>query len=101
MIKPRRITWVGHVVCKGQNRYAYEISVGRPEGKRPLERLRCRWKYTKTDLKKLGWGSADCIRKVRERILLWAFANPQKERISSIADKILAYEGLCSKDLVS
>ena len=101
MIKPRRIKWGGgHVFCKGHRRYSYEISVGRPEGKRPLERLRRRWKSTKTDLKEAGWGSADCIRKVRERILRWAFANPQKERISSIAEKKLAYEGLCSKDLV-
>lgn len=74
--------------CKGKNRYAYEISVGRPEGKRPLERLRCRWKHTKTDLKEAGRESADCTRKVRDRILRWAFANPQKERISSMAEKI-------------
>jgi hypothetical protein len=65
MIKPRRINWVGHVVSMGQNRYAYEISVGRTEGQRPLERLKRRWKYTKTDLKEAGWGSADCIRMVR------------------------------------
>ena len=88
------------MVCKGQNRYACEISVGRPEGKRQLERLRRRWKYNKIDLKEAGWERADCIRKVRERILRCAFANPQKERISYIAEKILAYEWLCSKDLV-
>jgi len=91
---------LGHVVCKGQNRYTYEISVGRSEGKRPLERLRRRWKYTRTDLKEAGWERAEFIRKFRERILRWAFANPQKERMSSIAGKILAYEGLCSEDLV-
>jgi len=84
----------------GQNRYAYEVSVGRPEGKRPLERLRRKWKYTKTDLKEAGWGSADFIRKVREKIMRQAFANSQKEAISTIADKKLAYEGFCSKDFV-
>lgn len=66
--------------------------MGRSEGKRPLERLRRRWKYNKTNLKEAGWERAECIRKVRERILRWAFANPQKERSSSTAEKILAYE---------
>jgi hypothetical protein len=51
MIKPRRIKWVGHVVCKVYNIYAYEISEGRPEGKTPLGKLRRRWKYNKTDLR--------------------------------------------------
>jgi hypothetical protein len=27
----------------GENRNAYRISVGMPEGKRPLGRPRCRW----------------------------------------------------------
>jgi hypothetical protein len=79
MIKPRRFKWAGHVFCMGQNRYAYEVPVGRHEGKRPLERLRRRWKYTKTDLVEAGWESVDCIRKVRGRKEQWAFANRQKE----------------------
>ena len=101
MIEPRRIKWVGHVVCMGQNRYAYEISVGRPERKRPLERTMRRWKNTKTDLKESGWDSTDCNRKFRQGKERWAFANPHTERISSIAEKILTYEGPCSKELVS
>lgn len=74
--------------------------MGRPEGNNPLVRLTGRWKYTKTDLKEAGWESADCIREVRERIFLWVFANTQKDIISSTAEKILAYEGLCTKDSV-
>lgn len=43
--------------------------MGRPEGKRPLERLRRRGICTKTELKEAGWESADCIGKVLEKIL--------------------------------
>ena len=35
-IKSRRMIWEGHVACMGQNRVAYGILVGKPEGKRPL-----------------------------------------------------------------
>jgi hypothetical protein len=35
--------WVGHVACKGENRNAYRISVGKHEGKIPLGRHRCKW----------------------------------------------------------
>jgi len=35
--------WVGHVAQMGQMRNAYNILVGKPEGKRPLGRPRCRW----------------------------------------------------------
>jgi len=36
-IKSRRMRWTCHVACKGEMRNAYNISVGKPEGKRPLE----------------------------------------------------------------
>jgi hypothetical protein len=36
--------------------------VGTPEGKRPLGRLRCRWKDNiKMDLSEIGWGDMDWI----------------------------------------
>jgi hypothetical protein len=43
LIKTRRLRWVGHVARMGENRDALEVLVGKPEGKRPLERRRCRW----------------------------------------------------------
>jgi hypothetical protein len=43
MIKPRRMTLAGHVARMGEERNAYRILVGNPEGKRPLGRLRRRW----------------------------------------------------------
>jgi hypothetical protein len=40
MIKSRRMRWAGHVARMGETRTAYRILVGKPEGKRPLERPR-------------------------------------------------------------
>jgi hypothetical protein len=34
VIKLRRMSWTGHVVCIGEIRNAYKILVGRPGGKR-------------------------------------------------------------------
>ena len=43
IIKSRRIRWVGDVVHMGNRRSIYGLLVGRPDGKRPLRRPRCRW----------------------------------------------------------
>jgi hypothetical protein len=43
VIKSRRMRWAGHVACRGEGRGVYRILIGRPEGKRPLERPRHRW----------------------------------------------------------
>jgi hypothetical protein len=44
--------WAGHVAHTEVNRNAYRILLGKPEGKRPLERPRRRWKGDiKIDLK--------------------------------------------------
>jgi hypothetical protein len=41
----------------GEKRGANRILVGRPEGKRPLGRLRRRWEDNiKMDLQEVGWG---------------------------------------------
>jgi hypothetical protein len=56
VIKSRRIRWAGHVARMGEERGAYRILVGRPEGRRPLGRSRCRWEGSiKTDLLEVGW----------------------------------------------
>jgi hypothetical protein len=41
-IKLRRMGWAGHVACMGERRGAYRVLVGKPKGKRPLGRPRCR-----------------------------------------------------------
>jgi hypothetical protein len=40
VIKSWRMRWAGHVARMGAGRGAYRVLVGRPEGKRPLGRLR-------------------------------------------------------------
>jgi len=45
MIKSRRMRCAGHVASMGERRGVYRVLVGKPEGKRPLERLRPRWNY--------------------------------------------------------
>jgi hypothetical protein len=42
IIKSRR-RWADHVARMGEKRNPYRLLVGKPEGKRPLGRLRCRW----------------------------------------------------------
>jgi hypothetical protein len=42
VIKSRRMRWAGHVACRGYGRRVHRVLVGRPEGKRPLERPRHR-----------------------------------------------------------
>jgi hypothetical protein len=37
-IKSRRMRWAGHVARMGEERNVYRVLVGKPEGKRPLER---------------------------------------------------------------
>jgi hypothetical protein len=41
-IKSRRMRWAGHVARMGEGRNMYKVLVGKPEGKRPLERPRRR-----------------------------------------------------------
>jgi hypothetical protein len=43
MIKSRMMRWVGHAAQMGKKRNACMILVGKPEGKIPLGRPRCRW----------------------------------------------------------
>jgi hypothetical protein len=43
MIKSRRVRWAGHVVRMGENKNAYRILSGKPDGKKLLGRPRCRW----------------------------------------------------------
>jgi hypothetical protein len=46
----------------GERMNAYRILVGKPEGKKPLERPRRRWQdKIKMDLREIGWGGVDWI----------------------------------------
>jgi len=57
VIKSRRMRWAGHVACMGERRCVYRVLVGKPEGKRPLGRPKCRWEDNiKMDLQEVGCG---------------------------------------------
>jgi hypothetical protein len=46
----------------GGERNVYKVLMGKPEGKRPLGRPRCRWEDgIRMDLREMGWGSVDWI----------------------------------------
>jgi hypothetical protein len=67
-IKSRRMRWAGHVARMGEGRNLYRVSVGKPEGKRPLERPRRRWEDgIKMDLREIGWGGVEWIQLAQGR----------------------------------
>jgi hypothetical protein len=46
----------------GEGRNVYRVLVGKPEGKRPLERPRLRWENgIKIDPGEIGWGVVEWI----------------------------------------
>jgi hypothetical protein len=60
-IKSRRMRWAGHVARMGEGRNVYRVLVGKPEGKRSLERPRHRWEDgIKMDLREMVWGRVWC-----------------------------------------
>jgi hypothetical protein len=62
IMKSRSMRWTGHVARMGAKKNAYRILVGKPKGKRPLGRSRCRWVANiKVDLRETGWGGVDWI----------------------------------------
>jgi hypothetical protein len=68
VIKSRRMRWAEHVARMGEGRGTYRILVGRPEGRRPLGRLRRRWEDNiKMDLQEVGWGGIDWIDMAQDR----------------------------------
>jgi hypothetical protein len=55
VMKSRRMRWAGHVARMGEGIGTYRILVGRPEGRRPLERPRRRREDNiKMDLQEVG-----------------------------------------------
>jgi hypothetical protein len=76
MIESRRMKWTGHVARMGEKRNAYRIFLGKPEGKRPLGRPRCRWAGNiRMDLGERGWDGVDWIDVAQNRGQWWALVN--------------------------
>jgi hypothetical protein len=67
-VKSKRMRWVGHVARMGEERKVYKVLVGKPEGKRPLGRPRCRWEDgIRMDLREIGLAGVDWIRLAQDR----------------------------------
>jgi hypothetical protein len=74
--KTRKLRWAGHVARMWEGRGVYRIFVGKPEGKRPLERPRRRWHDNiKMDLRETGIDGADWSRLTQVRVQWRAFVN--------------------------
>jgi superfamily II DNA/RNA helicase len=90
MIKSRRMRWTGHVARMGEKGNAYTILVGKPEGKRPLGKLRRRWEDNmKMDLREIGRGGMDWINLAEDRDQWRALVNKvtrykQEEKVMNL-----------------
>jgi hypothetical protein len=59
----------------GEMRNAYKLLVGKPEGKRPLGRTRCKWEDNgRTDLREM-WEGVEWICLAQDRDQLWDVVN--------------------------
>jgi hypothetical protein len=68
VIKARRRRWAEHVARMVEVRGTYNILVGKPEGRRPLERPGRRWEDNiKMDIREIGFGDVDWIRLDQDR----------------------------------
>jgi hypothetical protein len=76
IIKSRRMRWAGYVAWIGEKRKVYRLLVGKPEGKRPLGILRCRWvDNIKMDLLEIGVNVLDWIGLAQDRYRWGALVN--------------------------
>jgi hypothetical protein len=66
--KSRRMRWAGNVARMGEDRKVYKVLVGKPEGKGPLGRPRCRWEDgVRMDLREIGLEGVDWFRLAQDR----------------------------------
>jgi hypothetical protein len=76
VMKARRMRWAGQVARMGGVRGAYNILVGKPEGRKLLRRPRRRWEDNiKMDLREIGFGDVDWIHWAQARDRWWALMN--------------------------
>ena len=66
VVKSRRIRWAGHVARMGEGKVVHTVIVGKPEGKRLLERPRRKWEDIKLDLREVG-GGGDWMESAQDR----------------------------------
>jgi hypothetical protein len=68
VVKSRGMRWAGHVARMEEERGVHRVLVGKPEGKRPLGRPRCRWEDNiKMDFQEVGGGRGDWMELAQDR----------------------------------
>jgi hypothetical protein len=68
VVKSKRMRWAGHVARMGEERGVHRVLVGKPEGKRPLGRPRCRWEDNiKMVVEEVGGGRGDWMELAQDR----------------------------------
>jgi hypothetical protein len=76
MVVKNTLKWAGHVARIGEERNVHKVLMGKPEGKRPLERPRRRWEDgIRMDLTEIAWGSVDWIQVAQDRYRWRAVVN--------------------------
>jgi hypothetical protein len=76
VIKSRKMRGAGHGARMGEGRDIYRVLVGKPEGKRPLGRPRCRWELNiKMDLREIEIDGTNWTRLAQDRVQWRAFVN--------------------------
>jgi hypothetical protein len=79
IIKSRRIKCAGHVARMREKKNACRLLVGKPEGKKPLGRPRCRWvDNIRMDLGDVGWGDVN-----------WNGLAPDRNRWRAVENSVL------------
>jgi hypothetical protein len=60
--------WAKHVALMREERNVYKVLIGKPEGKRPLEKPRRRWEFgIRMDLREMCWGSVEWMQLAQDR----------------------------------
>jgi hypothetical protein len=68
VVKSKRMRWTGHVARMGEESGVHRVSVGKPEGKRPLWTPRRRWEDNiKMSLQEVGGGRGDLMELAQDR----------------------------------
>jgi hypothetical protein len=79
VIKSRRMRWAGHEARMGEERGAYRVLMGKPEGRRPMGRPRRRWvDNIAVDRQEVGCGYVDWIGLAQDRDRWWTLVSAVK-----------------------
>jgi hypothetical protein len=82
----------GACSTNGENRTAYRILVGKPEGKRPLRRPRRRWEdNNKMDVREIGSDGMDWIDLAQDRDQWRALVNTVPYNVGKFLSSLIFY----------